>query len=349
MKGRRWVFFVGIIAGCGSDITVTEKSICDGQLGAGEETVDDVFDLDGDGFFDGANPGCAATYPASSLDCDDGDASVHPGAAELPCDGIDNDCDAATTDADDLDGDGFTCDDCNNTDSLVFPGATEVPCNGIDDDCDAATADEADVDGDGFSSCEDCDDTTGQRSPGLTEVACDGIDNDCNDATLDDPDGDADGVGVCTDCDDADRDRSPEEDEICDDGIDNNCSGEVDEDCQADYSGIWTLDSAVRLSCAGGAVNINTASLVIEDYYPAIRATMGTAQPGTMNGNFTSETVFFAGRTIAGTCTEDYLLDGAFTSETELTATLTVTFTDTYGWGLCFDCTSTSFTFTATR
>ncbi|MCK6531172.1 putative metal-binding motif-containing protein, partial [Myxococcota bacterium] len=38
-------------------------------------------------------------------DCDDANGGVHPGAEEVPYDGVDNDCDAATPD-DDLDGDG---------------------------------------------------------------------------------------------------------------------------------------------------------------------------------------------------------------------------------------------------
>jgi len=339
-----------LLSACGSDVKVTQKSICDGQLQEGEDSVDDIFDADGDGFYDGANPDCRETYPPEFLDCNDADPNVNPGMLETSCNGVDDDCDPSTGDVTDLDGDGFdNCTDCNDNDSLIRPNAVEIECNGIDDDCNPATVDEGDIDGDGYSSCVDCDDTTAQISPGNTEVPCDGIDNDCSEATLDSPDADGDGVGECEDCDDNDDTRSPDFDEECGDEIDNDCDTEVDEDCQVDYTGVWTMDSTVYLNCATGAVNINTSTLTVEDYYPAIRVRMGTSQPGEMNGNFTSETEFFVGNTIAGACTEDYQLTGEFTGENDLEGTLLITFTDSLGWGACFDCTSYTFNITASR
>jgi hypothetical protein len=50
-------------------------------------------DGDGDEYF---YPACA---PGEQQDCDDGDPGVHPGAAEVVGDGIDNDCNAGTLDA----------------------------------------------------------------------------------------------------------------------------------------------------------------------------------------------------------------------------------------------------------
>ena len=48
-----------------------------------------------------------------STDCDDGDDSAHPGAAELALDSVDNDCDPQTSDEDavdnDCDGTGVGC------------------------------------------------------------------------------------------------------------------------------------------------------------------------------------------------------------------------------------------------
>ena len=105
-----------------------------------------VEDLDEDG------------YSAEDGDCDDGDASVHPGATET-CNGIDDNCDDSI-DEDvgelyyaDADGDGFgdpdselrSCDqpddwvtngdDCDDDAASVHPGAEET-ANDLDDNCD---------------------------------------------------------------------------------------------------------------------------------------------------------------------------------------------------------------------
>lgn len=68
-------------------------------------------------------------------DCDDTDATIHPGAVEIPNDGIDQDCDGEDL-VTDGDGDGFPAsEDCNDEDASIHPGATEL-INGVDDDCD---------------------------------------------------------------------------------------------------------------------------------------------------------------------------------------------------------------------
>ena len=80
---------------------------CDGLIDDDDPDVDlstgtDWYvDGDGDGFGDPGVPAvltCAAppgSYTADGTDCDDGDAAINPGAVDV-CDGIDNDCDAAT-------------------------------------------------------------------------------------------------------------------------------------------------------------------------------------------------------------------------------------------------------------
>ncbi len=101
--------------------------VCDGADNDCNGLVDDGFDYDGDGY-----PGCDGS------DCDDYNGSVHPGAPEVPYDGIDQDCDGA--DLDDLDSDGYAGgyagDDCDDTNYAINPGVSEACFNGVDDDCD---------------------------------------------------------------------------------------------------------------------------------------------------------------------------------------------------------------------
>jgi len=69
-------------------------------------------------------------------DCDDTDPLINALQAEIPYNGIDDDCDALTLE-DDLDQDGFKfVDDCDDTDPLINPNAIDIPNNGIDEDCD---------------------------------------------------------------------------------------------------------------------------------------------------------------------------------------------------------------------
>jgi len=63
--------------------------------GNGSEVGSDYVDADGDGYL-------------SQVDCNDQDATTHPGAGDVPEDGVGQDCDgvAATTASVDADGDG---------------------------------------------------------------------------------------------------------------------------------------------------------------------------------------------------------------------------------------------------
>ena len=96
---------------------------CDGVLLEGEG------DPDGDGFLE-------CDEDPATHDCDDGDADSHPGASEVPYDGVDQDCDGE--DVVDVDGDGVDGpdEDCDDEDPAVFPGADEVCDDSVDNDCD---------------------------------------------------------------------------------------------------------------------------------------------------------------------------------------------------------------------
>ena len=234
-----WLIWMALaIAGCP---TTGDDDVADDDASADDDDL--TTDADGDGFVQG-------------LDCDDGDASIYPGAPES-CDGVDSDCDGVADNGltDDVDGDGHSTpgscegskDDCDDDDPAVHPGAEEI-CDGKDSDCDGGTPpieedhdgdgdiacadcndgadwlNYADLDGDGVPTCEgDCDDGDPLTYPGAEEL-CDGLDNGCTGAVPDDEiDADGDAFAECAgDCDDGSADTYPGASEVCD-GLDNDC------------------------------------------------------------------------------------------------------------------------------
>lgn len=116
--------------------------VCDGRKQDGEEVTDGPFDMDGDSFYDGSDPGCVATYQATQLDCDDTNPDVNPGAFEILCNGFDEDCQDSTPDDPDGDNDGYgVCEDCNDVAPGVYPGAEDVCFDRQDNDCNGVVDD----------------------------------------------------------------------------------------------------------------------------------------------------------------------------------------------------------------
>ena len=213
------------------------------QASAGEVDEDD----DGDGYCengrrdDDGDGTCDAAETVALPDCDDtpgGGASVHPGAVEVPANGVDEDCDTFELCYVDGDGDGhgssatvvggdLSCsgpgesvlaDDCADFEAWNSPSGVEI-CDSRDNDCDgevdegaaAPSTWYADADGDGFG------------DPGSVATACSqppgfvGNPDDCDDHPVTGP-------GV-----------HPGEAEVLADGIDQDCDGA--DACFADGDG----------------------------------------------------------------------------------------------------------------
>ena len=250
----------------GADESCTDPNDynCDGAVG--------YADGDGDGY-------------AACEECDDGDRMVRPDAPEV-CNGIDDDCDALTDDADDsvdtstmtafyvdADGDYFGTDatvqacsvpagasavngDCDDAVAAINPAASEV-CDDLDNDCDGDIDDaDASVDlGTAPTWYADTDeDGFGDATDGLTQCAAP-----------------ADRVASDADCDDADETINPDAAEVCDD-IDNDCDGDID-DADADVD--LTTGDVAYLDADGDGYGDATDS-VMACVAPAGRVLNGT-------------------------------------------------------------------------
>ncbi|MBX2939049.1 MAG: T9SS type A sorting domain-containing protein, partial [Ferruginibacter sp.] len=233
-----------------NSIYPTAPELCDGKDNDCNGQIDDgvgatwYLDADDDGFGDAGNALIACNQPvgyvSNSLDCDDNNNQIYPGATEV-CDGVDNNCNGQVDEGigtvwyEDSDGDGFgnadetltACAqptnyvsnalDCNDNDNTVYPGAPEL-CDGKDNDCNGTIDDGAgtitfyrDADGDGFGDAN------------ITATACSAP---AGYVTNDD------------DCDDSDNSVYPGATELCD-GKDNDCNGQVDDGIGA----TWYIDS----------------------------------------------------------------------------------------------------------
>ncbi len=276
-------------------------------------------DVDGDGY---GNPNSRvyantqlAGYVTDSSDCNDSNASVHPGASDIADNGIDENCDGydlktwyRDADADgfgnsavsvhaNIQPNGYVADrtDCNDNNASVHPGASDIADNGIDENCDGYDLKTwyRDADGDGYgvsgsttqaniqpagyvANNRDCNDGNAAAYPGATDIVGNGIDEDCDGYDLKiwyrDADGDGYGnlssttyanmqpsgyVANSKDCNDTNARIHPSGDEVCGDGVDQDCNGS-DRLCAgntlrvpSDYS---TIQSAVDAAAPGDTI-----------------------------------------------------------------------------------------------
>jgi Ca2+-binding RTX toxin-like protein len=73
----------------------------------------------------------------SGPDCNDANPAIHPGAVDLPENGVDEDCSGSDALILDRDADGFPVPlDCNDANAKVHPGAIEIRGNKVDENCD---------------------------------------------------------------------------------------------------------------------------------------------------------------------------------------------------------------------
>ena len=264
------------------------------------DTVDHCF-TDGDGDTYGSVVASAGTNllcntsgeSATNDDCDDGVATINPGAPELPVNGVDENCDGLEDCY--VDGDGDTWG------SLIIEANADLLCqaaglSAFNSDCDDADAslNVDDADGDGYSTCTlDCDD---------------------GDATLTPYDGDGDSYSTCTlDCDDGDATRSPVDGDL--DGV-SGCDGDCDDtdaslnvdDVDGDGFSTCTLDCDDSVSTVyPGATEI--LDNMIDEDCDGVDQVSGTTGTGT-TGTGTTGT----GTTGTGTGTTDTLTTNTLTT-----------------------------------
>ena len=232
----------------GADCDDGDPNVNPGVSETGEENCGDGIDND----CDGRDSVCLINdrdqdgYSEADGDCNDDDPTMSPGLSELPYNGKDDDCNAATSD-EDVDRDGFLArevggDDCDDNNPIVNPDGVEIPGNNIDEDCNDMDGipTELDADDDGFSEAQgDCLDTDPDVYPGRTESPYNGRDDDCNEATPDD-DLDEDGFVRALDCDDENPNVNPSSREVYYNGIDDDCDPTTSDD-DADGDGYRAL------------------------------------------------------------------------------------------------------------
>ncbi len=178
-----WAWWMGVLAlsvqvagcGCGDD----KK----GGGGDADSDTDTDTDTDTEPVCEDDDQDGHPAFDCGGDDCNDGDVLVRPGAADVPGDCEDQDCDGEGGPDEDLDGDAsIICggEDCDDRNRNFGPSATDDVGDDVDQNCDSV--DGTDADGDGFASVasggDDCDDADEMAHP-------DAIDNQFDLLTVD--------------------------------------------------------------------------------------------------------------------------------------------------------------------
>ncbi len=222
----------------------------------------DQIDADANGVGDLCQDSDHDGYPFT-VDCNDLDPAIHPGALEV-CNGVDDNCNGSvdenlgTTSC----GVGACARIVNNcvggAPQTCIPGTpTAEVCNGVDDDCNGAIDEGFDLDGDGFTTCAgDCNDNDATIHPGAPEI-CNGIDDNCDGQVDENLGAMTCGVGACARTVNGCVNGVPQTctpglpaAETCN-GIDDDCDGVVDDGLGTTTCGIGACARTVN-NCSGG-------------------------------------------------------------------------------------------------
>ncbi|HKQ96367.1 MAG TPA: putative metal-binding motif-containing protein, partial [Candidatus Polarisedimenticolia bacterium] len=205
----------------------------------------------------------------ASVDCNDQNPSIHPGAVEA-CNNLDDDCDAQVDEA----LGSLTCGvgACQTSVTACINGTpqtctplnpTPETCNNVDDDCDGAIDDDLGTIDCGVGACQRSANACVNGSPGVctpgspTTETCNNVDDDCDGSTDEELGTISCGVGACQTSVNACVNGGPgvctpgsPTNETCN-NIDDNCDGQIDNGLGTTTCGVGACQASVA-ACTNG-------------------------------------------------------------------------------------------------